>query len=94
MSRPRSNSPIESRKAFITEVKVRRTYLNMSQNDLGKILGISPARISGLLSNPDELTVGRLRKIIQTLSIDPMIVLAFLGYDRKTITRFLDSIGD
>lgn len=94
MSRPRSNSPIESRKAFITEVKVRRTYLNMSQNDLGKILGISPARISGLLSKPDELTVGRLRKIIQTLSIDPMIVLAFLGYDRKTIKRFLDSIGD
>lgn len=94
MSRPRSNSPIESRKAFITEVKVRRTYLNMSQNDLGKILGISPARVSGLLSNPDELTVGRLRKIIQTLSLDPMIVLTFLGYDRKTIKRFLDSIGD
>lgn len=94
MSRPRSNSPIESRKAFITEVKVRRAYLDMSQNDLGHILGISPARVSGLLSNPDELTVGRLRKIIQTLSLDPMIVLTFLGYDRKTIKRFLDSIGD
>lgn len=94
MSRPRSNSPIESRKAFITEVKVRRTYLNMSQNDLGKILGISPARVSGLLSNPDELTVGRLRKIIQTLSLDPMIVLKFLGYDQKTIKSALNHSGD
>ena len=94
MARPRSNSPIESRKAFITEVKVRRTYLNMSQKDLGKILGISPARVSGLLSNPDELTVGRLRKIIQTLSIDPVIVLAFLGYDQKTIKSVLDNSCD
>lgn len=94
MSRPRTNSPIESRKAFITEVKVRRAYLNMSQNDLGHILGISPARVSGLLSNPDELTVGRLRKIIQTLSLDPMIVLAFLGYDQKTIKSALNHSGD
>lgn len=85
MSRPRINAEEAAREAFRTEIKVRRAYCDMKQSELADEIGVVPSVMSNLLSNPDKINAGRLRKIIRALSIDPVIILAFLGYTPKEI---------
>lgn len=75
-----------AREAFRQEVKVRRVYRNMKQSELAEAVGVVPSVMSNLLANPDKINAGRLRKIIAALDIDPMIVLAFLGYSKKELS--------
>jgi transcriptional regulator with XRE-family HTH domain len=85
MSRPRVNPEEAAREAFKREVKVQRVYHDMKQSELADEVGVVPSVMSNLLANPDKISAGRLRKIIRTLSIDPVIILAFLGYTTKEI---------
>lgn len=88
MSRPRATKEsmeAAAREAFRQEVKVRRVYCNMKQSELAEAVGVVPSVMSNLLANPDKINAGRLRKIISVLDIDPMIVLAFLGYNKKDL---------
>ena len=91
MSRPRQTPELvadNARKAFQLEVKLQRVRFDMSQRELGEVLGISPPQISDLMANPDKLSVDRLRGIIRALSIDPLTVLHLLGYSDKDLRRY------
>ena len=91
MSRPRQTPELvadNARKAFQLEVKLQRVRFDMSQRELGEVLGISPPQISDLMANPDKLSVDRLRSIIRALSIDPLTVLHLLGYSDKDLRRY------
>ena len=92
MSSPR-RTPITDKNEFDAEIRIRRAERNLTQGDLGAVIGVSPARMSGLLSDPDSLPVGRLRKIIKALSPDPLVLLAFLGYDQKILRQFKERSG-
>lgn len=86
MSKLRTNPEEAARANFQREVKVCRVYLDMTQSELADAVGVVPSVMSVLLNNPDKISVGRLRKIIKTLALDPKPVLAFLGYSSKEIS--------
>lgn len=86
MSRPRA-TPETAKAAFVREVKIRRAYCDMTQRQLADEIGVVPSVMSTLLANPDKISAGRLRTIVQTLAPDPAIVLAFLGYTTKDIQK-------
>lgn len=88
MSRPRTNSDKSASEAFKREVRARRAYLDMTQDELGETIGVCSSQISKLLANPDSISIGRLRKIIQVLDLDPQIILALVGYSQKEIKDF------
>ena len=87
MSRPRVNPDDAARAAFRQEVKVKRAYLDMPQSALAAELNIGPASMSLLLSDPDKISVGRLRVMNKTLGLDPEILLALLGCKPQTKGR-------
>jgi transcriptional regulator with XRE-family HTH domain len=83
------NQDEAARDALKREIKARRAYLDMTQYELADALGISSPVMSDLLSNPDKISAGRLRRIIRRLNLDPIVVLKFLGYSQKEIEKFL-----
>ena len=88
MSRPRMTPELaveKARKDFQMEVKVQRVKLDMSQRQLGDAVGVSPPMMSELLSDPDKLSVCRLRRIIRALDLDPAIILRLLGFTEKEL---------
>ena len=74
-----------AKQSFQLEVKLQRVRFNMTQGELADHVGMNRSVLSRFLADPDKLSVGRLRKIIQILSIDPEIILALLGYSQKQI---------
>lgn len=89
---PKLRKPPETlsqvRQQFIQEVRVRRAYRNMTQKELASEVGVAPSVMSSLLAEPDKISIGRMRTIIQTLSIDPEIVLKIIGYTAKEINMY------
>lgn len=79
MSRLRVNPDDAARAAFRQEVKVKRAYLDMSQSALATELNIGPSSMSLLLSDPDKISVGRLRAMNKALGLDPAVLLALIG---------------
>lgn len=73
--------------AFKKEIRVCRASIEASQSDIAKVLGVGHSRMSVLMSNPDEFTVGRLRKMIRMLKPDPLTVLGLLGYTQTEIRQ-------
>ena len=90
MSRPRVDPEDAARAAFLREIKVKRAMYDILQRDIGVEIGLTPGATSSLLSRPDDISIGRLRKIIALLHLDPMTVLAFLGYSPKELKQLMD----
>lgn len=85
MSRPRVDPDEKARGDFLKEIKIKRATLDVKQRELADELDVSQSVMSGLLKRPDKISVGRLRKIIRMLGLDPMIVMLFLGYTPKEL---------
>ena len=88
MSRPRQTA--ESREkaakdAFRLEIKVQRVHYDMTQGELADVAGMDRSVLSRFLADPDKLNVGRLRKIIRALDLNPVTILALLGYEPRAI---------
>ncbi len=74
-----------AKESFQLEVKLQRVRFDMTQGELADQVGMDRSVLSRFLADPDKLSVGRLRKIIQILDIEPEIILALLGYSQKQI---------
>ena len=74
-----------AKQSFQLEVKLQRVRFDMTQGELADQVDMNRSVLSRCLADPDKLSVGRLRKIIQILSVDPEIILAVLGYSQKQI---------
>ena len=88
ISRPRQTK--ESREAaakdaFRLEVKLQRIRFGMTQGELADYADTDRSVMSRLLADPDKLSVGRLRKIIQALDINHETILGLLGYEPQKI---------
>ena len=88
MSRSKTNPTETAKETFIQEIRVRRAYLDMTQSELATAIGVVPSSMSKLISNPDKISVGRLRGIIKALNLEPLIVLKLLGYSQKDVIEF------
>ena len=87
MSRPRVDQVEKARADFRQEIRVKRAYLDLKQREIGDAMGLAPARTSVLLANPDEISIGRLRAINGLLDLDPVVVLAFVGFTPKDLKK-------
>lgn len=88
MSRPRQTKESRdaaAKDAFRLEVKLQRVRCDMTQGELADFADMDRSVLSRFLADPDKLSVGRLRKIIEALDISPLTVLALLGYDPKKL---------
>lgn len=88
MARPRKTKETQiqsAKKAFQLEVKLQRVRLDMTQGELADAIGMNRSVLSRSLANPDKLSVERLRRIGQTLDLNPLTILALLGYESKVI---------
>ena len=56
-------------------LKLRMFELGMTQSALATLLGISPSKISEILSGKSEPTLRQARKMATTLNISPAVVL-------------------
>lgn len=91
MSRPRQTKEsreASAKEAFRLEIKHQRVNFDMTQGELADHADMDRSVLSRFLADPDKLTVGRLRKIVQTLDISPLTILALLGYEPKVIQNF------
>lgn len=83
MSRARQTKEMKiaaAKDAFRIEVKVQRIHHDMTQGELAKYADVHPSVMCGLLADPDKISVGRLRKIIEALDLNPTTILNLL-YD-------------
>lgn len=90
MSRPRrtkESREAEAKDAFRLEVKLQRVRLGMTQGALANEVDMDSSVLSKCLSEPDKLSVERLRKIAQALNMDPLIILGLIGYDPVKIQK-------
>lgn len=85
MPKLKINAEEAAREAFRREIKVRRFYLDLEQQELASEIGLGPSRMSELLASPDKISTGRMRKIVHALKPDPVVVLTLLGYSPKDI---------
>ena len=88
MSRPRQTAGSRekaAKDAFRLEIKVQRVHYDMTQGELADVADMNRSVLSRCLADPDKLSVGRLRKIIHALDLNPLTILAVLGYDPRTI---------
>lgn len=60
---------------LVDVIKLRMYEMNLSQKSLSELLGISPSRISEILSGKSEPTYQMARNISKSLNIDSDIVL-------------------
>lgn len=74
-----------AKQSFQLEVKLQRVRFDMTQGELADAADMNRSVLCRCLADPDKLSVGRLRKIIQTLNIEPEIILVLLGYSQKQI---------
>lgn len=96
MSRPRMTPELAAEIAqqnFRKAVKHQLVEFDMIQRDLGELLGLKGPQTSIQLANPDKIPVGRLREIIRILRLDPMVILALLGYTDKELKQLRDRLA-
>ena len=68
------------------EIRAQGSRYGCHTNEkIGAKLGRCGATVGNWLRDPESIKLGDLRKMVQTLHLDPAIVLAALGYSRTQI---------
>ena len=91
MSRPRRDPDevrVEKFKKAVAHSQVDAGLPRLK--NLADATGIPYSTLWKRLDQPDNLTVGQLRSIISTTSLDPAAVLELVGYSRKEALRVLE----
>lgn len=71
------------------EIRAQGSRYGCQTNEkIGAKLGRCGATVGNWLRDPESIKLGDLRKMVQTLHLDPAIVLAALGYNRTQIREF------
>lgn len=64
-------------------VKTRRKQLNLSQSELGNLIGVSKVAISGYENGFKTPSLSIFEKLVETLEVDPNFLL---GYDVNVVS--------
>lgn len=85
----------KARADFSREVESRRGWYGLKTNEsLGAACGMTKSTMRNRLANPDDITVGELRGMVQKLGLDLVIVACFVGYDIKTVNKVLKQLSE
>ena len=78
-----------AREEFLKEIGSRCVWVGIQTNeDLGKAIGISGASAGNYKRDPGRIRLDTMQKMVQTLKLDPGVVLRFLGYTSQDIRKF------
>lgn len=95
MPRIHQNAERYAKEDFQKEIRRQQGEYNlMSQRSLAEAAGIPQPTLWAKLKDPDKLDVVDLRKIVAAICPDPFVLLALVGYDRKTIRNFIKKLED
>ena len=90
MPRIRQYAEKYSREAFQKEIRRKQGERKlMSVRALARETEIPATTLGPKLEDPDKLKVEDLKRLVAALSPDPAAVLGLLGYDSKTIRRYM-----
>ena len=91
MARPRKTAWNATRiydDCFRKELRVRQAMLDlMTQRELSKACGIPASTMCKRLSEVGDFSIAELRKLVEAIEPDPLVMLATLGYSDKAIAR-------
>lgn len=89
MSRPRKAPEDHADDKFRREIRVKQGYYDlMTQTELAVSCDIPQSTLSKRIAKPENFTVAELRKLVSTITPDPLIILGLLGYSTKDIKTF------
>lgn len=89
MSRPRKAPEEHADDKFRREIRVKQGYYDlMTQTELAASCEIPQPTLSKRLAKPENFTVAELRKLVGTITPDPLVILNLLGYSSKDIKTF------
>lgn len=89
MSRLRKAPEEHSDDKFRREIRMKQGYYDlMTQTELAASCDIPQSTLSKRIAKPENFTVAELRKLIGTITPDPLVILSLLGYSTKDIKTF------
>lgn len=89
MPKIRQYAERDARKDFRMAIEHARTDAEIrSDRGLAEAAGIPHTSFWRLLQEPENMTLGQLRKLLKTIPIPASAVLAFVGYDRKEVKNY------
>lgn len=92
MSRPRLPPEENAADKFRREIRIKQGYYDlMTQRELATSADIPQSTLCKRLASPDDFTVAELRKLVDAIEPDPLVVLSLLGYPSKIIKRLKDT---
>lgn len=95
MPRIRQKSTVYAEEDFRTEIRKQQgTYNLMSVRSLAVAADIPSTTLHDKIKDPGKFTVQDLRKLIATISPNPVAVLGLLGYSQKEIKKSIGGNGD
>lgn len=87
----RRSDPEKAKNAFRREIGAARVRSGMKQRELAEALGVAPATMSRMMDDPDKISLGRMRRIVELIRPDIEAVLAMCGYGEGEIRAYLKS---
>lgn len=86
--RIRQKANVYKAEDFSRAVRASLAERGLQQHDLAMELDVSDATLSLLLKDPNKISAGRLRTIVQYLDMEPLTLLLFCGFDKKRIGSY------
>lgn len=62
----------------------------MNVRALSGACGVPYATLLRRLQNPEDFTLGEIRKLVSALPLHPFVLLAFIGYSKKDIKKYTE----
>lgn len=86
MPRIRQKEEIYALNDLVGEIRAQSARFGFrSQAALSRELACAQSTVSELLRDPCVIPLGRLRKLVKVLKLDPVIVMKALGYTEKEL---------
>lgn len=86
MPRIRQKAGDYARKDFLKAIDHAKVDAGIrTQRVIANGAGIPESSFSKLLQEPERITLGQLRRLVAVIPLPPEAVLAFVGYDLRTI---------
>lgn len=88
MPRIRQYADRDAAKDFLREIRVGQGSADLMNNrSLSDACGIPYQTLLRRIRNPEDFTLGEIRKLIKALPMRPAVLLAFIGYTTQDIKK-------
>lgn len=91
MPRIRQYAQDYARQDFLNEIRERQGSLNlMDVKSLSGASGIPYQILLRRLKNPDDLTLGETRKLCESIRLNPIVLMNYLGFPTGALKKLIE----